>query len=91
MAKVTYGTAQQYDENGDGLYTGTNDVDNSAKLLLSTKTFSAYDSRLATSSQTAPEVTAVSAVTVGATIKNAAGVAVADFVAAGAAVVDAAG
>jgi hypothetical protein len=77
LAKVTYGTAQQYDENGDGLYTGTNDVDNSAKLLLSTKTFSAYDARLATSAQTAPEVTAASAVTVGATIKNAAGIAVA--------------
>jgi hypothetical protein len=77
LSKVTYGTAQQLDENGDGLYTGTNDVDNSAKLLLSTKTFSAYDSRLATSAQTAPEVTTASQVTVGATIKNAAGVAVA--------------
>jgi len=81
-AKVTakalaYGTAQANDANNDGDFLDTGDTNNTGALLLSTKAFSNYDSRYNLPTVAAPEVLATHKVTVGGTVTNAAGTAVA--------------
>jgi len=74
---LDYGTAQANDANNDGDYLDTGDTDNTGALLLSTKAFSNYDSRYNLPTVAAPEVLATQKVTVGGTVTNAAGTAVA--------------
>jgi hypothetical protein len=81
-AKVTakalaYGTAQANDANNDGDFLDTGDTNNTGALLLSTKAFSNYDSRYNLPTVAAPEVLDTYKVTVGGTVTNAAGTAVA--------------
>jgi hypothetical protein len=75
--KLAYGTSQAKDLNNDGDYADTDEVDNTAKLLVSTKTFSNYDSRYSLPTDVAPTVTDVTKVTVGGKVTNAAGTGVA--------------
>jgi hypothetical protein len=74
---LTYGTLQANDINNDGDYTDTNEVDNTAKLLLESKAFSNYDSRYNVPTVSAPAVRDTYKVAVGGKVTNAAGVAVA--------------
>jgi len=74
---LAYGTAQAEDANNDGDYADTGDTDNTAALLLATKAFANYDSRYNLPTVAAPEVLDTYKVTVGGTVANAAGTAVA--------------
>ena len=77
LTKLAYGTAQANDANGDGDYADVGDTDNTKKLIVETKDLVGYIPNLATPTESAPTLTANQYVTVGGTVKNAAGAAVA--------------
>jgi len=76
LTKLAYGTAQANDANADGDFADAGDTDNTSKLILETKTMYQYFANLAPATLVAPTLTANQQVTVGGTVKNAAGVAV---------------
>jgi hypothetical protein len=75
LTTSSYGASQYLDQDTDGDLTDSGDIDNRTKLVLSSKTFAAYDGRYAVT--TAPESSTGLAVTLTGTVKNAAAAAVA--------------
>jgi hypothetical protein len=77
LKSLTYGALQASDNDNDGDYTSTGDVDNTAKLLVETATLANFDSRYAIPGATAPAVTAGNKVVIAGTVTNAGATAVA--------------
>ena len=77
LKTLTYGALQASDNDNDGDYTSTGDVDNTAKLIVETATLANFDARYAIPGATAPAVTAGNKVVIAGTVTNAGATAVA--------------
>ena len=71
LKTLTYGALQASDNDNDGDYTSTGDVDNTAKLIVETAALANFDARYAIPGATAPAVTAGNKVVIAGTVKNA--------------------